>query len=79
MAAGYSRHTPVGEMESHVKLYIRRLRDAAPHFAGGYCNLRRSLMTTEEWLASDITVDKSRKGYAHFDRRTDIKEQRRYI
>ena len=31
-----------GAMGNYVKLYIRRLRDAAPH-VGGYCNYKESL------------------------------------
>ena len=71
-------HTIAGETGNHVKLYIRRLRDAAPR-VGGYCNLRSFLMTIQEWLASKDTIEKSRRSYAHFDYRTDIGQQRAYI
>lgn len=36
-------------------------------------------MTIHDWLYSDESDKKSRKGYAHFDCRTGIKEQRDYI
>lgn len=36
-------------------------------------------MTKEEWLTSKVTIEKSRRTYAHFDRRTDIGEKRDYI
>lgn len=36
-------------------------------------------MTVGEWLALDTTESKSRKGYAHFDVRTSIREKKDYI
>lgn len=36
-------------------------------------------MNAKEWLQSEETVTKSKKMYPHFDRRTDIGEQREYI
>lgn len=35
-------------------------------------------MTVEEWLASDA-IEKSKRSYAHFDRRTNIGKERDYI
>lgn len=68
----------LSEGGNHVKLYIRRLKNVAPHI-DGYCILGSILMTIQEWLNSDNIDNKSRKGYAHFDCRTGIKEQRGYI
>lgn len=36
-------------------------------------------MTAEEWLALDSTEAKSKKGYAHFDVRTSMREKKDYI
>lgn len=36
-------------------------------------------MTAEEWLTSSETVEKSKRPYAHFDRRTNIGKKREYI
>lgn len=36
-------------------------------------------MEAKEWLTSEQTIAKSKKGYAHFDRRTDMSEQREYV
>lgn len=36
-------------------------------------------MIVEEWLKSDKTVEKSKRPYAHFDYRTDIRKARNYI
>ena len=32
-----------------------------------------------EWLTSETAIKKSKKGYAHFDQRTDISKCRLYI
>ncbi len=36
-------------------------------------------MTAEEWLDLDATEEKSKKGYAHFDRRTSMREKKDYV
>ena len=36
-------------------------------------------MDAKEWLTSDQTIAKSKKGYAHFDRRTDMGEEWEYV
>ncbi len=36
-------------------------------------------MTKEDWLNSEIVIQKSKKQYAHFDWRTDISAQKEYI
>ena len=36
-------------------------------------------MTSYEWLYSRNTIKRSKKGYAHFDVRTNIEKQRNYI
>lgn len=36
-------------------------------------------MTAREWLTSDVTMEKSKRPYAHFDYRTDIGQQRTYL
>lgn len=68
----------ISRAERQVIVYIRRLRDAAPH-VGGYFQLKEILMTSQEWLSLDRTDKKSRKGYAHFDYRTGIKAKKGYI
>ena len=36
-------------------------------------------MDSREWLISEKTIAKSKKGYTHFDRRTDMGEQKEYV
>ncbi len=47
--------------------------------SAGIAILGSILMTVQDWLNSDDADTKSRKGYAHFDCRTGIKDQRGYI
>ena len=50
-----------------------------PPISAGIAILGSILMIIQEWLNSDNTDNKSRRGYAHFDCRTGIKEHRDYI
>ena len=36
-------------------------------------------MTVEQWLKDEKTIKKSKKGYAHFDYRTDMTQQKDYV
>ena len=36
-------------------------------------------MNLEEWISDEQTIDKSKKQYAHFDFRTSIDKQKKYI